>query len=99
MTSSLQGWLELLAVKGLGPVTYTRLINRFGSPDAIRSSDMRALVAEGEISPSLARALQQPLSSEAQLHIAKELEAVQDRSILHPDIGRFSVSLSFKNHC
>ena len=63
MTSSLQGWLELLAVKGLGPVTYTRLINRFGSPDAIRSSDMRALVAEGEISPSLARALQQPLSS------------------------------------
>jgi DNA processing protein len=83
MTSSLQGWLELLAVKGLGPVTYTRLINRFGSPDAIRSSDMHALVAEGEISPSLARALQQPLSSEAQLHIAKELEAVQT--------GRFSI--------
>ena len=83
MTPSLQGWLELLAVKGLGPVTYTRLINRFGSPEAIRSSDLRALIAEGEISPSLARALHQPLSSEAQKHITRELEAVQ--------AGRFSI--------
>jgi DNA processing protein len=83
MTSSLEEWLELLAVKGLGPVTYTRLIKRFGSPEAIRSSDVRALVAEGEISPSLARALHQPLPSETQAHIAKELEAVQ--------AGRFSI--------
>ncbi|MDH4193557.1 MAG: DNA-processing protein DprA [Nitrospirota bacterium] len=83
MTSSLQGWLELLAVKGLGPVTYTRLINRFGSPDAIRSSNLRALIEEGEISPSLAMALQQPLPSEAQEHISKELKAVQ--------AGRFSI--------
>ena len=83
MTSSLQGWLELLAVKGLGPVTYTRLINRFGSPEAIRSSDVRKLVTEGEISPSLARALQQPLPAEAREHITKEMEAVQ--------AGRFSI--------
>jgi len=77
MTSSLQGWLELLAVKGLGPVTYTRLIKRFGSPESIRASAVRTLVEEGEIPPSLARALQRPLPSEAQEHIAKELEAVQ----------------------
>jgi DNA processing protein len=83
MSSSLQEWLELLAVKGLGPVTYTRLINRFGSPEAIRSSSLGTLVSEGDISPSLARALHQPLPSEAQDHIAKELEAVQD--------GRFSI--------
>lgn len=83
MTSSLQGWLELLAVKGLGPVTYSRLINRFGSPEAIRSTDVRKLIADGEISPSLGRALQQPLSSEAQEHIKNELEAVQ--------AGRFSI--------
>jgi DNA processing protein len=83
MTSSLQGWLELLAVKGLGPVTYTRLINRFGSPEAIRSLDAHTLVEKGEISPSLARALHQPISAESQDHIAKELQAVQD--------GRFSI--------
>ncbi len=47
MTSPLQGWLELLAVKGLGPVTYTRLINRFGSPEAIRSLNAHALVSIG----------------------------------------------------
>lgn len=83
MTSPLQGWLELLAVKGLGPVTYTRLINRFGSPEAIRSSNTHALVSMGEISPSLARALHQPISTDAQDQIAKELQAVQD--------GRFSI--------
>lgn len=83
MNSSLQGWLELLAVKGLGPVTFTRLINRFGSPEAIRSSDLGALVSEGAISPSLAKALQQPLPSEAREHITKELEAVH--------AGRFSI--------
>ena len=83
MTSSLQAWLELLAVKGLGPVTYTRLINRFGSPESIRASDVSMLVAEGEISPSLAKALHQPLSSEAKDHITKELDAVQ--------AGRFSI--------
>ena len=78
MTSTLQGWLELLAVKGLGPVTYTRLINRFGSPEAIRSLNTHTLVSMGEISPSLAMAIHQPLSAEAQDHIAKELQAVQD---------------------
>lgn len=83
MTSSLQEWLELLAVKGLGPVTYTRLINRFGSPEAIRSSDPHILIEKGEISPSLARALHQSISAEEQVHIAKELQAVQD--------GRFSI--------
>jgi DNA processing protein len=83
MTSSLQEWLELLAVKGLGPVTYTRLINRFGSPKAIRSSDPHILIEKGEISPSLARALHQSISAEEQDHIAKELQAVQD--------GRFSI--------
>ncbi len=83
MTSPLQGWLELLAVKGLGPVTYTRLINRFGSPEAIRSSHAHTLVSIGEISLSLARTLHQPISNEAQVQIVKELQAVQD--------GRFSI--------
>lgn len=83
MNSSLQEWLELLAVKGLGPITYSRLINRFGTPQAIRASNMSALVSEGELSPSLAKALQQRLSSDAQEHIAKELEAVE--------AGRFSI--------
>ncbi|WP_447964009.1 DNA-processing protein DprA [Nitrospira sp. Ecomares 2.1] len=83
MTSPLQGWLELLAVKGLGPVTYTRLINRFGSPEAIRSSTAHTLESIGEISPSLARALHQPISTDTQNQIAKELQAVQD--------GRFSI--------
>ncbi len=82
-SSALQGWLELRAVKGLGPITYTRLINRFGSPEAIRKAHLSELVATGDLSPSLALALQQPLSESTQQHIQREMKAVE--------AGRFSI--------
>jgi len=82
-SSDLQGWLELRAVKGLGPITYTRLINRFGSPEAIRKAHLSELVATGDLSPSLALALQQPLSESTQQHIQREMKAVE--------AGRFSI--------
>ncbi|MEE8126566.1 MAG: DNA-processing protein DprA [Nitrospirales bacterium] len=78
IATSLQGWLELRAVKGLGPITYTRLINRFGSPDAIWTNNLSELVAEGDLSPSLVKALHQPLPPETHAHIKKELAAVQE---------------------
>ena len=76
-SSALQGWLELRAVKGLGPVTYTRLINRFGSPQAIQEVDLSALVTTGDLSPSLARSLQQPLPDHTVKEIEREIEAVE----------------------
>ncbi|MDH5562795.1 MAG: DNA-processing protein DprA [Nitrospirota bacterium] len=75
--SALQGWLELRAVKGLGPITYTRLINRFGSPDAIRRANLSALVATGDLSPALAASLQQPLPETTAKQIQREIEAVE----------------------
>jgi len=81
--SDLQGWLELRAVKGLGPITYTRLINQFGSPQAIQRANLPALVAMGDISSSLAQALQQPLSDKIHKEIQREIEAVE--------AGRFSI--------
>lgn len=77
MNSPLQEWLELRAVKGLGPRLFVRLLGTFGSPQAIRSTSRSRLVAEGEISPSLAQALHQPLPPEAQQQIKQEIEAVQ----------------------
>ncbi len=82
-SSALQGWLELRAVKGLGPITYSRLINRFGSPKAIREANFSALVATGELSPSLAQSIQQPLSDHSSKKIQQEIEAVK--------VGRFSI--------
>ena len=82
-SASLQGWLELRSVKGLGPITYTRLINRFGSPEAIRTNNLSDLVAEGHLSPSLIKALHQPLSPESKAQIKKEMAAIQE--------GRFSI--------
>jgi DNA processing protein len=82
-SSALQRWLELRAVKGLGPITYTRLINRFGSPEAIRKVHFSELVATGDLSPALALALHEPLSESTQQHIQREIEAVES--------GRFSI--------
>ncbi|MDR4493395.1 MAG: DNA-processing protein DprA [Nitrospirales bacterium] len=77
MNASLQEWLELRAVKGLGPKLFVRLLDIFGSPQAIRSASRSRLVAEGEISSALAQALHQPPSPETQRQIHQELEAVQ----------------------
>ena len=79
----LQGWLELRAVKGLGPITYARLIDQFGSPEAIRKANLSALVATGALSPALAKSLQQPLSDTTHKQIQREIEAVE--------AGRFSI--------
>ncbi len=73
----MQGWLELRAVKGLGPITYSRLINRFGSPAAIRQASPSELIATGDLSPSLAQALKQPLSEINAKQIERELDAVE----------------------
>jgi len=81
--SALQGWLELQAVKGLGPITFARLISRFGSPEAIRNANLSELVATGGVSSALAQSLQQPLPHDRSTQIQRELEAVE--------AGRFSI--------
>ena len=81
--SDFRSWLELRAVKGLGPITYTRLINRFGSPEAIRGASFSALVSTGDLSPSLAASLQRPLSGQTQEQIQREIDAVE--------AGKFSI--------
>ncbi len=73
----MQGWLELREVKGLGPITYSRLINRFGSPKAIQEANFSSLVAAGELSPSLAQSIQKPLSDNTVKKIQQEIEAVE----------------------
>lgn len=73
----MQDWLELRAVKGLGPITYSRLINRFGSPAAIRKASTSELIAIGDLSPSLAKAIKQPPSEISTKQIERELDAVE----------------------
>ncbi len=89
-STALKGWLELQAVKGLGPITFTRLINRFGSPEAIRLANLTELAKTGDISPSLARSLKQPLSTTTYKQIQREIEAVE--------AGQFSI-LTLNDSC
>lgn len=77
MTSSLQEWLELRAVKGLGPRIFSKLLAAFGTPQAIRSASHADLRSIGEIPLSLAQALHQPLPLEVQHQIRQELAGVQ----------------------
>lgn len=77
MTPSLRDWLELRAVKGLGPRIFAKLLAVFGSPQAIRSASHADLLSAGEIPHGLAQAIHQPLPAEVQQQITRELQAVE----------------------
>ncbi len=77
-TSDLQEWLELRAVKGLGPTIFARLLARFGSPSRIRQTSQASLMRDGGISKNLAFAIHQPSTLEVQTHIQNELQAVKE---------------------
>ncbi len=88
-SSALQAWLELREIKGLGPITYSRLIHRFGSPEAIRQATPSQLLETGDLSPTLARSLTQPLSNTNHKKIQREIDAVT--------AGQFSI-LTLTDH-
>ncbi|WP_447977673.1 DNA-processing protein DprA [Candidatus Nitrospira bockiana] len=55
--SPLRSWLLLRAVPGLGDASYCRLIDAFGSPEAVFSAAPDQLAAVDRVGPSLARAI------------------------------------------
>lgn len=57
MSPDLVGTLALLRTKGLGPVRVRALLDRFGTPDAVRGAPPAALEAVDGIGPKSARSL------------------------------------------
>jgi len=75
-TVSLQSWLLLRAVRGLGDATYVRLIEAFASPEAVLRASAEQLTSIGGISLSLARAITEGPDDAAKRAIDEELKSL-----------------------
>ncbi len=67
------------SVKGLGPVGFGRLLERYGSPEAVLKESPEKIAGEGLISPEVARQLNSPQlikAAELQLKLAEQTGAV-----------------------
>lgn len=66
-------WLALRAVRGLDDAGVCRLIAAFGSPEAVQSASLEALIQSGGLSPALAQAVQRGPDADTAREIDREL--------------------------
>ena len=76
-TAWLRTWFVLRAVKGLGDATVCRLVQAFGSPEAVLAASADDLLTLGGLSSSLAQAIQRGLDRDTQQDIDRELKALE----------------------
>ena len=76
-TASLRTWFVLRAVRGLGDATVCRLVQAFGSPEAVLAVSADDLRNLGGLSNSLAQAVQRGPDRETQQDIDRELKALE----------------------
>src|SRR5438094_857711 len=76
-TASLRTWFVLRAVRGLGDATICRLVQAFGSPEAVLAASSVELKNLGGLSSSLAQAVQRGLDPETQQDIDRELKTLE----------------------
>lgn len=72
----LQTWLQLTAIRGLGPARVRHLVQTFGSPDAVLAASVEDLITRGGLPPSLAREVTVPPASDTLKRIDRDLQAV-----------------------
>jgi DNA processing protein len=75
-TASLRSWLLLRTIRGIGDTTYARLIQAFGSPEAVLRASPDALMSAGQLSPSLAQAIGLGPDDEAKRAVDAELKSL-----------------------
>lgn len=75
--SSLRLWFQLRAVPRLGDAGLCRLMETFGSPEAVLQASLDSLQAGGSISRAVAQAIQQGPDRETQEAIDRELELLE----------------------
>ena len=78
---SLGSWLRLRAVRGVGDATFCRLVQCFGSPDAVFAASAERLVEAGSVSPSLAHAICEGPDQAARKAIDEELKRIEKRRL------------------
>jgi DNA processing protein len=88
--ASLRPWFTLRAVPGIGDALLCRLVQSFGSPDAVLQAPYDALTQVDGVGPSLAKAIRQGPGAEDLRSIDRELKALERlpiriMTILDPD--------------
>ncbi len=76
-TASLRSWLALRTIRGLGDATVCRLVQAFGSPEAVLAASTDTLIASGNVNASLAQALQRGPDHQTQQDINRELKTLE----------------------
>ena len=74
--ASLRTWFVLRAVRGLGDATVCRLVQTFGSPEAVLAASADELLNVGGLNRSLVQAVQRGPDHGTQQDIDRELEAL-----------------------
>lgn len=80
--STLRAWLLLRAVKGLSDSAFCRLIQTFGSPEAVLTASIHDLQARGQLRKHVAYAIHQPLNPEAMAAVDQDLEHIEAGTFL-----------------
>jgi len=76
-TASLRAWLALRAVRDLRDAAVCRLVQAFGSPEAVRAASTEALMASGGLSLGVAKAIQAAPDAETARGIEDQLKMVE----------------------
>ncbi len=74
--ASLRPWLLLRTIRGLGDATYCRLVQVFGSPEAILKASREELITVGQIRLTLAQAICQGPDDDAKRAVDEELKSL-----------------------
>lgn len=75
--ASIRSWLSLRCVKGLGDSVVCRLVQTFGSPEAVRSASLEAMNAVAPVTPAQAHAIQHGPDLASGREIEKDLQALE----------------------
>lgn len=79
--SSLRPWFELRAVPGIGDATLCRLVQSFGSPEAVLAAPMDALLAVGRVNLMQAKAIREGPDRTTREAIDRELALIEHQHI------------------
>ncbi len=75
--ASLRSWMALCGTRDLHDVTICRLVQAFGSPEAVRAASTEALMASGNVSVDLAKAIHVGPDPETGRGIEAQLKALE----------------------
>jgi DNA processing protein len=75
--AALRSWFALRAVRELSDASLCRLLQEFGSPEAIRGAPMEALMATGGIKRAVALTIQQAPDQQTRQTIDKEIKGLE----------------------